>query len=102
MLLAASAWDGKVPLILLVGGHPTGNNVVDLINRPLGIAYAAIDYPYTGRYKLSGVRQIAAAIPEIQFRLLDPPPALMLAMHWLSQQPWFDSDRAELVGVSLG
>jgi hypothetical protein len=102
LLLPASASDGQVPVILLVGGHRTGKDAVDLINRPLGIAYAAIDYPYAGRHKLSGVRQIAATIPEIQSALLDTPPALMLAMDWLAQQPWFDSDQAELVGVSLG
>jgi hypothetical protein len=50
LLLPACASDGKVPLILLVGGHRTGKDAVDLINRPLGIAYAAIDYPYAGRH----------------------------------------------------
>jgi hypothetical protein len=102
LLLPAAVAGKKLPLLLLVGGHRTGRNAVELIDRPDGIAYAAIDYPYSGHHKLSGALQIAGAIPKIQTALLDTPPALMLAMDWLSQQEWFDADRAELVGVSLG
>lgn len=102
LLLPAAAADGKIPVLLLVGGHRTGKDAVELIDRPEGIAYAAIDYPYSGKNRLSGFTEIAGAIPEIQSALLDTPRALMLAMDWLSQQPWFDPDRAELLGVSLG
>lgn len=102
VLLPAAAAEGTVPMLLLVGGHRTGKDAVDLIDRPEGIAYAAIDYPYSGSHRLSGFAEIVGAVPSIQRALLDTPPALMLAMDWLSKQPWFDPGRAELVGVSLG
>ena len=92
----------KLPLVVLLGGHRTGRFAVDLIDRPDEIAFAAIDYPYDGRQALSGATQIAAAVPVIQDALLDTPAALMLAMDWLSEQDWFDAQRADLVGISLG
>lgn len=102
VLIPVEANTGKVPLLLLLGGHRTGRNAVDLIGDPKGIAYAAIDYPYGGSHSLSGILQVVAAVPGIQRAFLDTPPALMLAMDWLSGQSWFDSGRAELAGVSLG
>jgi fermentation-respiration switch protein FrsA (DUF1100 family) len=102
ILLPVEASVQEVPLVLLIGGHRTGKKAVDLIGEPRGIAYAAIDYPYTGNHSLSGFCEIAMAIPAIQSAFLDTPPALRLAMDWLEQQSWFDKGRAELVGVSLG
>lgn len=102
VLLPAEAKTGKVPLLLLLGGHRTGRNAVDLIDESQGIAYASIDYPYGGSHSLSGALQITAAVPGIQKAFLDTPPALMLAMDWMSDQSWFDPGRAELAGVSLG
>ncbi|MCI0517271.1 MAG: hypothetical protein L0Y45_05500 [Woeseiaceae bacterium] len=102
LLLPEEAATRKVGLLLLIGGHRTGRHAVDLIGEPAGIAYAAIDYPYRGNDSLSGALQIAGAIPAIQDALLDTPPALILAMDWISRQPWFDAGHAELAGVSLG
>ncbi|HSD70598.1 MAG TPA: hypothetical protein VLB07_13660, partial [Woeseiaceae bacterium] len=102
LLLPDEAETQKVGLLLLIGGHRTGRNAVDLIGDPAGIAYAAIDYPYRGSHSLSGASQIIRAIPAIQDALLDTPPALMLAMDWISRQPWFDAGHAELAGISLG
>lgn len=101
-LVPVEAKTGKVPSLLLLGGHRTGRNAVDLVDQPQGIVYASIDYPYAGSHSLSGASQITAAVPGIQKAFLDTPPALMLAMDWLSDQSWFDSARAELAGVSLG
>jgi len=92
----------RVPLLLLLGGHRTGKDAVELAGAPEGIAYAAIDYPYEGSHRLRGLGQILRAIPEIQQAFLDTPPALSLALDWLLAQPWADPDRTELVGVSLG
>ncbi|WP_405243092.1 alpha/beta hydrolase family protein [Lentisalinibacter salinarum] len=92
----------RVPVLLLLGGHRTGKDAVELAGAPDGIAYAAIDYPYEGSHRLRGVWQILSAIPDIQQAFLDTPPALSLALDWLLAQPWADPARTELVGVSLG
>lgn len=92
----------RLPLLLLLGGHRTGKDAVELAGAPDGIAYAAIDYPYDGSHRLRGAWQIMRAIPGIQQAFLDTPPALSLALDWLLAQPWADPARTELVGVSLG
>lgn len=98
----ATAEGRRLPLLLLLGGHRTGRDAVELAGAPDGIAYAAIDYPYDGSHRLRGAWQIMRAIPGIQQAFLDTPPALSLALDWLLAQPWADPARTELVGVSLG
>ena len=90
------------PVILIVGGHRTGKDAVELVGSLKGIAYAAIDYPYAGSLHIRGVAQSMRAIPSVQQAFLDTPPALMLVRDWLSRQDWVDPSRIELVGVSLG
>lgn len=102
VLVPPEADSGKVPLLLVLGGHRTGKHAVDLVEATNGVAYASIDYPYSGRQSIKGLRQSIAAVPGIQAAFLDTPPALMLALDWLSGQDWFDPARAELVGISLG
>ena len=92
----------KLPVILMIGGHRTGKNAVDLVGMPQDIGYVAIDYPYHGSRSLRGFRQSVAAIPAIQQAFLDTPPALSLTLDWLLTQSWVDPDRIELVGISLG
>ena len=92
----------KYPLLLMIGGHRTGKDAVDLVGVPQRIAYAAIDYPYRGSHSLDGFWQSIAAMPKIQDAFLDTPPALSLALDWLLSQPWVDRANVNLVGVSLG
>lgn len=92
----------RLPVLLVLGGHRTGRDAVELAGAPDGLVYAAIDYPYEGSHRLRGGWQILRAIPGIQRAFLDTPPALSLALDWLLAQPWADPARAELVGVSLG
>jgi hypothetical protein len=92
----------QVPLILVLGGQATGRDAVDLVGKPDGVAFAAIDYPYGGGQHLDGFWESVSAIPSVQQAFLDSPPALSLALTWLLQQPWVDSERVELAGVSLG
>lgn len=101
-LRPAGADNARLPVLLMLGGHRTGRNAVDLVGEPGGIAYAAIDYPYTASHHLDGFFESAAAIPAIQQAFRDTPPALSLALSWLLQQPWVDPQHVELVGVSLG
>jgi fermentation-respiration switch protein FrsA (DUF1100 family) len=92
----------KLPVLLAIGGHRTGKDAVDLVDEPRDFAFAAIDYPYSGNSSPDGFLQSAVAAPKIQRAFLDTPPALMLALNWLVEQPWVDQDRIELVGASLG
>lgn len=93
---------GHLPVLILLGGHRTGRDAVDLVGAPGGIAFAAIDYPYEASHHLDGFWESLAAVPAIQQAFRDTPPALSLALTWLLQQPWVDPQRVELVGVSLG
>lgn len=92
----------RLPVLVLLGGHRTGRNAVDLVGEPGGIAFAAIDYPYHASHRLDGFWESLAAVPAIQQAFRDTPPALSLTLSWLLQQPWVDPQRVELVGVSLG
>ncbi|MDD2763643.1 MAG: alpha/beta hydrolase family protein [Opitutaceae bacterium] len=91
-----------LPLVILLGGHRTGRNAIEVVGDPGSLVVAALDYPYEGPEKIRGWRQAIAAVPLIQQGLLDTPPAISLALDWLERQPWIDGSRVEIVGVSLG
>lgn len=90
------------PVAILLGGHRTGRDAVNLVGHPGGIAIVAIDYPYDGPERPRGVRQSLAAIPAARRALLDTPAAVALAVEWISSEPWADDGSIDLVGVSLG
>jgi len=92
----------RLPLVVVLGGHRTGRDAVDLIGAPGPMVVAALDYPYDGPERPRGLRQSLAVIPAARQGLLDTPPAVLLALDWLLAQPWVDPDRVELMGVSLG
>jgi cephalosporin-C deacetylase-like acetyl esterase len=98
----AVAPGATLPVIVVMGGEGTGKNAVDLVGEPQGIAYLALDYPYEGDQELDAFWESLNAIPGIQQAFLDSPPAMSLAVDWAEQQSWFDPDRVELVGASLG
>jgi len=89
------------PLIVLLGGHRTGRRAVDLIPDTRGVWVAALDYPYAGDPKTKGLA-LVAKIPEIRRAVADTPPAVLLALDYLSAYETVDPGRIELVGVSLG
>ena len=91
-----------LPLIIVMGGEGTGKDAVDLVGIPQGVAYLALDYPYEGDQELDAFWESVTAIPAIQQAFLDSPPAMSLAVDWAEQQAWFDADKVELVGASLG
>ena len=91
-----------LPVIIVMGGEGTGKDAVDLVGVPDGVAYVALDYPYSGDQELDAFWESIAAIPNIQQAFLDSPPAMSLALDWAQQEPWFDPERVELVGASLG
>ncbi|MBT8098362.1 MAG: alpha/beta hydrolase [Gammaproteobacteria bacterium] len=98
----ANTGDNALPFVLMLGGHRTGKDAVDLVGVSNHVAYAAIDYPYAGREEIDGLWQSITTVPDIQRAFIDAPAALSLALTWALQQPWVDKTRVELVGVSLG
>ena len=92
---------GTLPLVLVLGGYHTGRNVVDAVDDLRGVALAAISYPYAGPTSMQGI-ELAKNIPALRRGVFDTPPALMLALDHLLDQPWADPERVELAGVGLG
>jgi len=77
-------------------------DAVDVVGDPGRMAVAALDYPFQGSDRISGLYQSLASVPGIQRALLDTPPAVSAVLDWLVRQPWVDPDRVELMGLSLG
>lgn len=98
---ADSATVVRRPLFILLGGHETGREAVELVREARGTVVAALSFPYAGSTRLKGWKVVPAA-PGIRRALLDTPPAVMLALDHLIEQPYVDPARVELVGVSLG
>jgi dienelactone hydrolase len=94
--------DGPLAVVVLLGGHRTGRDAVKLVGHPGKSVFVALDYPYNGSTPIRSDASIVRVIREIQEALLNTPPALSLVLDWLAQQPWADTQRAELVGVSFG
>ena len=89
------------PAVLLLGGHVTGRDAVRLIPETRGAVVVAMSYPYHGEHRLKRL-QIVRQVPAIRRAILDTPPAVMLAVDYLSSLPDVDPTRVEGVGVSLG
>ncbi len=92
----------KIPVLVMLGGHRTGKDAVDLVDDTGDVAYVALDYPYDGSRSLRGVWQYSKAIPDFQRAFLDTPPSLSVVIDWLLNQEWVDPSRIELLGISLG
>ena len=92
----------RLPVLLVLGGHRTGSDAVELFGRVGNRAVVALDYPYDGAEKIKGFVAITATIPLIRRALLDTPPAVSLAMDWLTEQSWVDTEQVIIVGASLG
>lgn len=91
-----------LPVMMLLGGHRTGQDAVDVVGHPGRLIVVALNYPYDGPDRVRGVRQIASALPKIRHALLDTPAAVSLALDWVLTQPWVLGGSVELAGVSLG
>ena len=96
-----AASGARRPLLLLLGGHRTGRDAVDLVGDTRGTVIAAISYPFAGNPNVKGLA-VLPEVPGIRRALLDTPPALMLALDHLLARPDVDSAAVEMVGVSLG
>jgi len=101
-VLRESDATAPLPILLILGGHRTGRDAVDLFGDVGGRAIVGVDYPYDGPDKVRGVLAIAKTIPLARQAILDTVPAVSLVIDWLLTQPWVDSDRIIIVGASLG
>lgn len=91
-----------LPVLLILGGHRTGANAVDLFSDVGQRAIIGFDYPYDGPEKVDGVIPIARTIPLARQAILDTIPAVSLILDWLVAQAWVDKKRIVIVGASLG
>jgi len=94
--------DNRLPVLVVLGGHRTGSNAVELFGHVGNRAVVALDYPYDGPEKVKGLVAIVRTIPLARRAFLDTPPAVSLVMDWLTEQPWVDTEQVVLVGASLG
>lgn len=101
-VLRPAAHTRPLPLLVLLGGHRTGRNAIDVLGNPGGIAVAALDYPYHGPERPRGVLQSLRTLPAAQRGILDTPPAVSVALDWLLSCDWVEPRVVELMGVSLG
>jgi hypothetical protein len=91
-----------LPVVVLLGGHRTGRDAVDLVGDPGNIIMVALDYPYHGPRAINSAASFFRGIADIQQALLDTPPAASVVLDWLASQDYADVGRAEIVGVSFG
>jgi dienelactone hydrolase len=94
--------DGRLPVLVVLGGHRTGSDAVDLFGDVGQRAVVGVDYPYDGPEKVRGVSQSLGAIPAARRGFLDTVPAVSLVIDWLEDQPWADPGRIFIIGGSLG
>ena len=91
----------RLPLAVILGGHYTGRKAAQLLGDTPGVMVATLSYPYTGDLRPNAFTFLRD-IPKIRAAFLDTPPAVMLAMDYLSKRPDIDPARIEAIGVSLG
>lgn len=89
------------PLFLILGGFVRGRAAAALLPDTLAVVVAALDYPFEGDRRATGLAALAQA-PAIRRTLYDTPPAVSLALDYLLARPDVDPARVELVGASFG
>ena len=94
--------NGRRPVLIVLGGHRTGSDAVDLFGDVGQRAVIGVDYPYDGPEKVRGVSQSLSAIPAARRGFLDTVPGVSLVIDWLEDQPWVDPERIFIIGGSLG
>ena len=91
-----------LPVLLVLGGHRTGSDAVELFGNVGERAVVALDYPYNGPQRVKGLVPILKTIPLARQGFLDTVPAVSLVVDWLLEQPWVDTQQLIIVGASLG
>jgi fermentation-respiration switch protein FrsA (DUF1100 family) len=91
-----------LPVLLVLGGHRTGSDSVDLFGEVNQRAIVGVDYPYDGPDKVKGLIPTLGIIPKARQAILDIVPSVSLILDWLVGQDWADKNRIIIVGASLG
>lgn len=94
--------DEPLPVLLVLGGHRTGSDAVELFGNVGRRAVVALDYPYDGPERVEGLVSVLKTIPLARQAFLDTVPAVSLAVDWLLGQDWVDPGGLVIVGASLG
>lgn len=94
--------DDPLPVLLVLGGHRTGSDAVELFGNVGQRAVVALDYPYNGPKRVKGIGPILRTIPAARQGFLDTVPAVSLVVDWLLRQSWVDAEQLIIVGASLG
>lgn len=92
---------GRLPVVVILGGHHTGRDAVKFLGDTRGTLIAAMSYPFAGDPRPDAVTFLRE-IPAIRAAFLDTPPAIMLALDYVLARPDADRSEVEAVGVSLG
>lgn len=93
---------GRLPALIILGGHRTGSDAVELFGEVGNKAVIALDYPYAGPQKVRGAAETLRALPLARRALRDTPPSVSLVIDWLEREAWVDDRRIVIVGASLG
>ncbi|MCP4301621.1 MAG: prolyl oligopeptidase family serine peptidase [Gammaproteobacteria bacterium] len=94
--------DAPLPVLMILGGHRSGSDAVDLFGDVGNRVVIGVDYPYDGPDKVKGLMPVVRTIPLARQAFLDTTPAVSLILDWLVEQTWVDKDRIIIVGASLG
>ena len=94
--------DAQLPVLIILGGHRTGSDAVELFGDVGNRSIVGVDYPYDGPDSVKGAIPIARTIPLIRQAFLDTTPAVSLILDWLVKQTWVDKKKIIIVGASLG
>ena len=95
-------FESRLPVLIVLGGHRTGSDAVDLFGNVGQRAVVAMDYPYEGQEKVRGLVQIMETLPLARQAFRDTPPAVSLVVDWIVRQSWADPDQVVIIGASLG
>jgi hypothetical protein len=72
-----------LPVLMILGGHRTGMDVVELFGDVGHHSIVGVNYPYDGPDKVKGVLPIARTIPLARQAFLDTVPAISLVLDYL-------------------
>lgn len=92
---------GRLPAVIVLGGHHTGRDAARMIGDTHGVLVAALSYPFAGDPRPDAATFVRE-LPQIRTAFLDTPPAILLTLDYVLRLPGVDASRAELAGVSLG
>ena len=92
----------RLPVLLVLGGHRTGSDAVELFGDVGDRAVVALDYPYEGPEKIRGFGQTLDALPLARQAFRDTPAAVQLVLDWVAEQSWANNEQVVIIGASLG